>query len=48
MLSIGTGIRWNNLDIDMTLNDQFPLSGGYILSGNQAAPFNRVSATYHF
>jgi hypothetical protein len=47
-LSLGAGIKFNNLDIDMTLNEQFPLSGGYILSGNQAAPFNRVSATYHF
>lgn len=46
--SLGTGIRWNNLDIDMTLNEQFPISGGYILSGNQETPFNRVSATYHF
>jgi len=45
---IGTGIRWNNLDIDMTLNQQFPLSGGWILSGNEETPFNRVSATYHF
>ena len=47
-MGIGAGIRWNNLDIDMALNNQFPLSGGYILSGNQATPFNRVSATYHF
>jgi len=47
-LGLGTGIRWNNLDIDMTLNQQFPLSGGWVLSGNQATPFNRVSATYHF
>jgi len=47
-LSLGAGIKFNNLDVDMTLNNQFPLSGGYILSGNQAAPFNRVSATYHF
>jgi hypothetical protein len=47
-LGLGTGIRWNNLDIDMTLNQQFPLSGGYILSGNSETPFNRVSATYHF
>lgn len=45
---IGLGIRFNNLDIDMTVNDQFPLSGGYILSGNSETPFNRVSATYHF
>ena len=47
-LGLGAGIRWNNLDIDMTINNQFPLSGGYILSGNEATPFNRVSATYHF
>ena len=46
--SLGTGIKWNNLDIDMTLNEEFPLSGGYILSGNEATPFTRVSATYHF
>lgn len=47
-LGMGAGVRFNNLDIDMTLNEQFPLSGGYIMSGNQATPFNRVSATYHF
>ena len=46
--NLGTGIRWNNLDIDMTLNQKFPLTGGYILSGDQASPFTRVSATYHF
>jgi len=46
--SLGTGIRWNNLDVDMTLNEKFPLSGGYILSGDRSTPFTRVSATYHF
>jgi hypothetical protein len=46
--NLGTGIRWNNLDIDMTLNQKFPLTGGYILSGDQASPFTRASATYHF
>ena len=46
--SLGTGIKWNNLDIDMTLNEAFPLSGGYILSGDEATPFTRASATYHF
>jgi len=44
----GTGIRWNNLDVDMTLNEKFPLTGGYILSGDRSTPFTRVSATYHF
>ncbi|HEU4725908.1 MAG TPA: hypothetical protein VFU59_11540 [Candidatus Eisenbacteria bacterium] len=47
-LSLGAGLRWNNLDVDMTLNEEFPLSGGYILSGNEATPFTRVSGTYHF
>jgi hypothetical protein len=46
--SLGTGIRWNNLDIDMTLNEAFPLSGGWGLSGDPATPFTRASATYHF
>ncbi len=46
--SLGTGIKFNNFDVDMTLNQSFPLSGGYILSGDQASPFTRVSGTYHF
>ncbi len=46
--NLGTGIRWNNLDVDMTLNEKFPLSGGYILSGDRSTPFTRASATYHF
>jgi hypothetical protein len=46
--ALGTGIKFNNLDIDMTLNEAFPLSGGWILSGDPATPFTRVSGTYHF
>lgn len=46
--SLGTGIRWNNLDVDMTLNEKFPLSGGYVLSGDRSTPFTRASATYHY
>jgi hypothetical protein len=46
--SLGTGIRWNNLDIDMTLNEKFPLSGGWVMSGDPSTPFTRASATYHF
>lgn len=45
---LGTGIKWNNLDIDMTLNNQFPITGGWILSGNESSPFTHVSATYHY
>ena len=32
----------------MTMNERFPFSGGYVLSGDTAMPFTRVSATYHF
>lgn len=46
--SLGTGIKFNNFDVDMTLNEAFPLSGGWIMSGDQATPFTRVSGTYHF
>jgi hypothetical protein len=46
--ALGTGIRWNNLDIDMTLNEKFPLSGGWVMSGDNSTPFTRASATYHF
>ncbi len=47
-LSLGTGIRWNNLDVDMTLNEEFPFTGGNFLSGSEQAAFTRASATYHF
>jgi len=47
-LALGTGIRWNNLDVDMTLNEEFPFTGGNFLSGSEQAAFTRVSATYHF
>jgi hypothetical protein len=46
--NIGAGLRWNNLDIDLTVNEAFPLSGGWILSGDEETPFTRASATYHF
>jgi hypothetical protein len=46
--NLGAGIRWNNLDFDLTLNEAFPMSGGWILSGDPATPATRASATYHF
>jgi hypothetical protein len=45
---LGAGLRWNNLDFDLTLNEAFPMSGGWILSGDPATPATRASATYHF
>jgi len=48
LFSLGTGIKFNNFDVDMTLNEAFPLSGGWIMSGDEATPFTRVSGTYHF
>jgi hypothetical protein len=46
--SLGAGIRWNNLDVDFTVNEAFPLSGGFIMSGDEATPVTRASATYHY
>jgi hypothetical protein len=46
--NIGAGLRWNNLDIDVTVNESFPLSGGWLLSGDEETPFTRASATYHY
>jgi len=46
--SLGAGLRWNNLDVDLTINEAFPLSGGWILSGDEETPFTRASATYHY
>jgi hypothetical protein len=46
--NLGAGIRWNNLDLDFTVNEAFPLSGGWALSGDEETPFTRASATYHF
>jgi hypothetical protein len=46
--NIGAGLKWNNLDIDVTVNEAFPLSGGWVLSGDEETPFTRASATYHF
>jgi hypothetical protein len=46
--NIGAGLRWNNLDIDVTVNESFPLSGGWVLSGDEETPFTRASATYHY
>jgi len=46
--NIGAGLRWNNLDIDVTVNEAFPLTGGWLLSGDEETPFTRASATYHY
>lgn len=46
--NIGAGLKWNNLDVDVTVNEAFPLSGGWVLSGDEETPFTRASATYHF
>ena len=46
--NLGAGLRWNNLDIDLTVNEAFPLSGGWVLSGDEETPATRASATYHF
>lgn len=50
LYGLGVGLHFNNFDVDCTLNQSFPFSGGYFISGD-ATPgsmFGRVTADYHF
>lgn len=46
--NIGAGFSLNNLDIDLTVNEALPLSGGYIFSGDMETLATRASATYRY
>ncbi|MCX5800506.1 MAG: hypothetical protein NTX17_03885 [Candidatus Eisenbacteria bacterium] len=46
--SLGVGFKFGNLDIDATMNDYYPFTGMYWLSGVASTPFSRISATYHY
>jgi hypothetical protein len=48
VFSLGVGFKFGDLDIDATLNDAFPFTGMYWLSGDAMRPFGRISATYHY
>jgi len=46
--SMGLGFKFGDLDLDATLNDSYPFTGMYWLSGVSETPFGRISATYHY
>jgi hypothetical protein len=48
MFSLGVGFKFGDLDIDATMNDFYPFTGMYWLSGVEELPFTRISATYHY
>lgn len=46
--SLGVSFKFGDLDIDATMNDFYPFTGMYWLSGVDETPFSRISATYHY
>jgi len=48
VFSLGVGFKFGDLDIDATMNDFYPFTGMYWLSGVEEIPFSRISATYHY
>jgi len=48
VFSLGVGFKFGDLDIDATMNDFYPFTGMYWLSGVDEIPFSRISATYHY
>lgn len=50
LYGLGVGLRFNNFDIDCTLNQNFPFTGGYFISGDETpgSMFGRLTADYHF
>lgn len=50
LYGLGVGLHFNNFDIDCTLNQNFPFTGGYFISGDETpgTMFGRVTADYHF
>ena len=48
-MRLGAGVKVGNLQLDAILDDNFPHSGPYFISGNQTSDmFAKVSATYPF
>jgi len=47
---LGVGIHFNNFDVDATLNEDFPFTGGYFISGDETSGnmFGRVTGSYYF
>jgi|GEM_PF-3652365 len=47
-LTAGCGIRLGSISIDGLLNEDFPFTCGYLVSGEQEPVFTKLSATYFF
>jgi hypothetical protein len=48
---LGVGLHFNNFDLDATLNQDFPFTGGYFLSGQETSGgplFGRITGVYFF
>ena len=48
---LGVGLHFNDFDLDATLNQNFPFTGGYFLSGQETGGgslFGRVTGVYYF
>jgi hypothetical protein len=46
--SMGVGFKWNDVEIDATVNEDYPFTGMYWLSGVSEAPFGKISITYYY
>jgi hypothetical protein len=48
VFSMGLGFKWNDIEIDATLNEDYPFTGMYWLSGVSEEPFGKISVTYYY
>ncbi|MBN1505040.1 MAG: hypothetical protein JW952_08260 [Candidatus Eisenbacteria bacterium] len=46
--SMGVGFKWSDFEIDATLNEDYPFTGMYWLSGESEIPFGKISVTYYY
>jgi opacity protein-like surface antigen len=48
LFSMGLGFKWNDIEIDATLHEDYPFTGMYWLSGDSVTPFGKISVTYYY
>ena len=46
--SMGVGFKFNDIEIDATVNEDYPFTGMYWLSGVEESPFGKISVTYYY
>ncbi len=46
--SMGVGFKFNDIEIDATMNEDYPFTGMYWLSGDSETPFGKISVTYYY